>query len=95
MNRRGFLSLLGLGAAGLAIDPERLLWVPGQKTIFLPSVARFAPHPNMGMIVARAWEDVMMRHAKDDTFKSKWLFEQLCKPDFAEGESRVVTVAYA
>jgi hypothetical protein len=38
MNRRLFLSTLGLAAAGMALDPERLLWVPGQKTIFLPPV---------------------------------------------------------
>lgn len=37
MNRRAFLSTLVAGLAGAALDPERLLWVPGQKTIFLPS----------------------------------------------------------
>ena len=37
MNRRRFLSTLGLAAAGLAFDPERLLWVPGRKKIFIPS----------------------------------------------------------
>jgi len=37
MNRRGFLgSLLG-GVAALALDPERLLWVPGAKKIFIPA----------------------------------------------------------
>lgn len=36
MNRRNFLStLVGAGAA-LAFDPERLLWMPGAKTIFVP-----------------------------------------------------------
>ncbi len=43
MERRSFLRVLGLGAtaiaAGLALDPERLLWVPGAKTFFLPSPA--------------------------------------------------------
>lgn len=34
MERRGFLRLFGLGAAGLVLDPERLLWVPGAKRIF-------------------------------------------------------------
>lgn len=36
MNRRSFLALLSAAAAGAVLDPERLLWVPGQKTIFLP-----------------------------------------------------------
>lgn len=34
VNRRSFLGLLGLGAAGLVLDPERALWIPGQKRIF-------------------------------------------------------------
>lgn len=38
MDRRRFLSLLAASAAGLALDPERLLWVPGQRTIFLPAL---------------------------------------------------------
>lgn len=40
MNRRSFLRVLGLGALGAAasmeLDLERLLWVPGAKTIVLP-----------------------------------------------------------
>ena len=38
MNRRAFLALFTAGAAGMALDPERLLWVPGAKTIFLPTI---------------------------------------------------------
>lgn len=38
MNRRGFLSLFGIGAAVAAIDPERLLWTPGRKLISIPAV---------------------------------------------------------
>ena len=34
MNRRSFLSML---AATAVLDPERLLWVPGAKTIFIPA----------------------------------------------------------
>lgn len=37
MNRRGFLGALATLAAGHVLDPERLLWVPGAKTFFLPS----------------------------------------------------------
>lgn len=38
MNRRAFLTTLAAGLAGAALDPERLLWVPGQKTIFIPTL---------------------------------------------------------
>ena len=36
MNRRRFFSVLAAGVAGLAIDPERLVWTPGAKTHILP-----------------------------------------------------------
>lgn len=36
MDRRGFLRSLLTGAAALTLDPERLLWVPGAKTISIP-----------------------------------------------------------
>lgn len=36
MNRRSFLSSAIASVAALAIDPERLLWVPGAKKIFIP-----------------------------------------------------------
>lgn len=42
MNRRDFFKWLGAAGASLAaageFDLERLLWVPGHKTIFLPTV---------------------------------------------------------
>lgn len=37
LTRRSFLGAIGLAAAGLALDPDRALWVPGQKRIFLPA----------------------------------------------------------
>lgn len=37
MNRRRFLRLLGLGIGTAAFDPEKLLWIPGQKKIFIPN----------------------------------------------------------
>ncbi len=36
LNRRGFLSLFGIGPATAVIDPERLIWVPGRKLISIP-----------------------------------------------------------
>jgi hypothetical protein len=39
MNRRGFLeSLLGGTVAAAQLDIEKLLWVPGEKKIFIPPV---------------------------------------------------------
>ena len=40
MDRRHFLRVLAGASAGFALDPERLLWTPGAKTIFLPPVTR-------------------------------------------------------
>lgn len=40
MDRRGLLQGLMLGASALAVDPERLLWVPGKKKIFIPPQTR-------------------------------------------------------
>ncbi len=37
MNRRSFLATI---AAGLALDPERALWVPGKKLISIPRPKR-------------------------------------------------------
>ena len=34
MNRRGFLGTLGVLSAGLVLDPELALWVPGRKSYF-------------------------------------------------------------
>jgi len=36
MNRRGFLGSLAAAISAATLDPEKLLWVPGKKTIFVP-----------------------------------------------------------
>lgn len=41
MNRRAFLKTLAAAVAGATLDPEKLLWIPGQKKIFLPPVTEF------------------------------------------------------
>ena len=37
VNRRSFLGLSSAALAAFALDPERLLWVPGAKTILIPA----------------------------------------------------------
>lgn len=41
MDRRSFLSAIGLTAATAVLDPERLLWVPGAKKIFIPPAPKY------------------------------------------------------
>jgi hypothetical protein len=44
MNRRDWLKLFSTGVVGaMVLDPEQLLWVPGEKTIFLPPVLEAEP----------------------------------------------------
>ena len=50
MTRRG---LLGMLAASLTLDPEKLLWVPGQKLISIPAGAVRAFHPNPYFMISR------------------------------------------
>ena len=57
IDRRAFLRRLGFGtvsaaAAVCTFDVDKLLWVPGQKTISLPPVSSLAFYP-------RAFEFVM------------------------------------
>lgn len=40
VNRRDFLKLISLGVIGHELDIDRLLWVAGEKTIFIPSTKR-------------------------------------------------------
>jgi hypothetical protein len=40
-NRRSFLKLLSAGLIGSTVDVDKLLWIPGEKTIFLPTVKPF------------------------------------------------------
>ena len=58
MNRRGFLAAL---AAAFVTDPEKLLWVPGQKLISIP-----APHPYVSAAGSIAWKMDALRDCLED-----------------------------
>ena len=40
MDRRALLQLAAAADAGFVLDPERLLWRPGQRTIFVPTLSQ-------------------------------------------------------
>lgn len=45
MDRRSFMKLLSGGAVGMAaLDLEKMLWIPGQKTIFVPAQLTVVKH---------------------------------------------------
>lgn len=63
MNRRGFLAML----TGAALDPERLLWVPGRKLISIPRPGNTLLSPE-----AISWE-ILMR------LRQTWALEHWAK----------------
>lgn len=58
MDRRNFLARLLAGATGVAIastvDVDRLLWVPGEKTIFIPETVLVPCDWSMGWLTREA-----------------------------------------
>lgn len=68
--RRGFLSLLGLGAGAMTLDPERLLWVSGKKLISIPTASYT---PTMAEINSYANKYITPRLV-DEIFKKDPLF---------------------
>lgn len=59
MNRRRFLSLLGAGVAAMALDPERALWKPEAKTIFLPPVTGWSDRDRISIRCVREYSLTM------------------------------------
>lgn len=68
MNRRSFLKLIAAGAAAETLDLDKLLWIPGQKTIFLPTLRE----PSISEILVLEYERILPEIARlferDDTF---------------------------
>lgn len=60
--RRGFVGLLAGLAAGAVLDPDRLLWVPGQKTISIPKLVVTPKEQEPGWVaVYSSYEDWLTR----------------------------------
>lgn len=58
-SRRQFFGILGAALAGATLDPERLLWRPGAKTIFLPEVQSVRdPATGLAVRFVRQWDAV-------------------------------------
>ena len=70
VNRRTFLRTLALGVVGLELDVDRLLWVPGSKTIFLPSVEHkgFSLSEIVALEMERVAPKIRTLFERDDLF---------------------------
>lgn len=70
MNRRTFISLLMSSAAAHTLDIDKLLWIPGQKTFFLPPKRIHAV--SMSEIIALEMErmlpNIRQLFERDDVF---------------------------
>ena len=93
IDRRTFLRRLGYGtvsaaAASCVFDIEKLLWVPGEKTIVLPALVtpRYGNVQNVGQLVADAWLKYVGSVPADNLFKWTWL-EYANKGDTPWGSS--------
>ena len=57
-SRRGFLSFIGAALASATLDPERLLWVPGAKTISIPEPRDISSEDISSEVIAAMFEQV-------------------------------------
>lgn len=72
MTRRQILKLLASGLIGHTLDVDKLLWIPEQKTIFLPSEISWIHKPSTSEILALELKRIMPKlkelFERDDMF---------------------------
>jgi hypothetical protein len=70
LNRRAFISLLMSSAAAHTLDIDKLLWIPGQKTIFLPSksIHRLTESQIIALEIERLTPRIKELFERDDVF---------------------------
>jgi hypothetical protein len=68
MNRRSLLKLLSLGAVSHTLDLDKLLWVPGEKTIFLPPIHRLTESDIISIELARILPTIKNLFNREDMF---------------------------
>lgn len=91
MNRRHLLRLLSAGLIGHTLEVDKLLWVPGAKTIFLPPMPVGVRGLNISDIIAYEMERVapMLKHLfeRDEMFYRTLPDAEIIK--MAEREMRI------
>lgn len=68
MNRRDFLKFLIATPIAAHLDIEKLLWIPGEKTIFLPSDGFISISEIVAMELERVIPQMRTLFERDDMF---------------------------
>lgn len=68
MNRRSLLKLIGLGVVSPTLDLDKLLWIPGEKTIFLPALHRLTESEIIALEIERILPSLTRLFDREDTF---------------------------
>jgi hypothetical protein len=72
MNRRTLLKLLASGVIGHTLDIDRLPWVPGEKSIFIPSATKIVTESDIVAIeIERVLPYIRAMFERDDIFWRK------------------------
>lgn len=75
MDRRSFLRLLLATPLAATVDVEALIWVP--KPIIVVPAFPGVGNPNLGWMVAKAWEEHVGKMLDDNPFDAYWLLNEL------------------
>ena len=78
LTRRSFLFLSATGVAGLVIAPS-LPSFPHQE--FVGQFTTQGPNPNIGMIVAEAWNKIISEQLRDNIFDSSSFFRRAMRDE--------------
>lgn len=70
--RRDFLAGLAAFAAAAVLDPERLLWVSGQKTIFVPPAVVKPEYVAYNLDLTIEFKS----HDQAEKFRKQWVIHQ-------------------
>lgn len=90
LTRRDFLRLIALGVVAQELDIERLLWVPGEKTIFLPSNPTISLSQIVAMEIERMLPKIRTLFERDDIFYRHMVEEMSFTKDILITDKRQV-----
>lgn len=68
MDRRAFIRAILASSVAHTLDIDKLLWIPGQKTIFLPSIHRLTESQIIALEIERLTPRIRQLFERDDLF---------------------------